>query len=158
MPKISDVTNKMEKKIDLSPFFGEEAFITIKRMSKYQFTLLLNRSREGYSSKMYNLMKSKKDENPDVEVDFNLLPDELGKDVVESSLLVQSEVNRAYYQNSILETKHNFVDDEGELIKICGDWFYENYSGLISPEGQTLDDYLISEIIVFNNSGVSMGE
>jgi hypothetical protein len=161
MPRITDINNPIEKKIDLTPFFKEEAFITIKRMSKYQFTLLLNRSRSGYSAKLYELMTEWRENNPDgtmTNKDFDDMKKSIGVEESEERIKSDSENNRNYYEFSIMETKHNFTGENNELLPINGGWFYDSYSGLVDDSGRVLDDFLVGEIVTFNNTGITLGE
>lgn len=161
MPKVSEITTKIEKRIDLEQFFGEEAFITIKRLHKYQFSYLLNRSRNGYTSKVYELMSKFKEENPDKVLsneEYDKLRTSISVEESEHRISAEAENDRQYYIHSILPDKHNFTDDKGKLVQIDGEWFYNNYSTLQDKERNTLNSFLINEIIKFNNSGISLGE
>ena len=162
MPKISDVTNRLEKKVDLSPFFGEEAFITIKKMGKYQFSLLLNKNRSGYSSKLFSLvrdfMSQSEDErqpNPD---EYEKLRQSIPVEEAQERIAIENEVDCEYYSQSIKADGHNFTDETGEIIPITGEWFYKEFSGLVNSEGRQLNDFLINEIIGFNHKGIVLGE
>lgn len=161
MPKITDINSAMEKRIVLSPFFGEEAFITIKRMNKYQFSFLLNKNRGSYSAKIFSLMTEWKEENQDKEMsasDYDKLRNSIDVNEVENMMMIETEVNRGYFESSIKSNGHNFMNDENHLIELNGGFFFDNYSGLSDPEGRNLTDFLIGEIVSFNHKSVSLGE
>ena len=161
MPKVQEITNLTEKKIDLSGFFGEEAFITIKRLPKYHFTYLLNRSRNGYTLKMYELMTNFKIENPDKildNVEYDKLRNSIPVDESENRITSESENDKQFFSHSILPDKHNFLNEKDKLINLDGSWFYDNYSALLDKDKNMLSNFLINEIISFNNTGLVLGE
>jgi hypothetical protein len=166
MPQIKDMSTLTEKKIDLSAFWGEEAFITIKKMSKYEFTLLLNRSRNGYSSKMFLIMCDWKEQNVNEDgtpkeltnEEYLEMKNSISVEETEERILSESQNDRDYYSKSILPNKHNFTDKDGNLIEINGEEFYNNFSGLMNDKGQNLNDILINEIVTFNHTGITLGE
>jgi hypothetical protein len=162
MPKIADITNKLEKKIDLTPFFGEEAYITIKKMSKYTFSHLINKNRNGYSMEMYRLLMQWKDENSDKDditsQEYDAIKKSISVEETEKREAVENEVNMSYFEESIMKTKHNFTDDDGNAVEISGEWFYKEFSNLKDTDRRVLVDVVITEIINFNQSGISLGE
>jgi len=166
MPKLTDVNQKLELRLDLTPFFGEDAFITIKRMGKYAFTLLLNKNRNGYSMKMYALLMQWKEENTAEDgtvrditnKEYDDIKRSLSVEETEQRQTVENEVNLAYFEGSIMSDKHNFTDEEDKMIELSGEWFYKKFASLVSPQGGTLCDYVISEIVTFNHRGIVLGE
>lgn len=161
MPKISDIQNTIEKKIDLSPFFGEEAYITIKKIPVYTYKLLLNKNRNGYTAKIYELIEERKvvDDIQELSVDiFMELKNSISLEETEQRMKVEEAVDKDFYSLSILKDKHNFVDDSNDLIMLEGGWFYETYSGLTSLDGLSLNDKIMSEIMMFNNRNIHLGE
>lgn len=162
MPSIKNITAAMEKKIDLSEFFGEEAFVSIKRMGKYNYTFLLNKNRNGYTSKLFSLVQEWRESNPGTESVpsdvYDKLKSSISPDEAEERLRVESEVDRAYYELSIKKDGHNFTDDECQNIELDGGWFYDQYANLTNAEGRTLNDVMINEIIQLNYKGLQLGE
>lgn len=156
MPKISDISNILEQKVDLTEFFGEEAFVTLRRLNKYQFSLLLNRSRQGYSTLLYTKMSEYgEDLTPE---DFNAVRESITPEEAEDRLTKESEIDREYYSYSIKKDGHNFTDDEDQLVELDGGAFYDTYSGLTSNSGVSLNDFLINKIIIFNRRGIELGK
>jgi hypothetical protein len=161
MPKIESISNKMEKKIDLSPFFGEEAFITIKKLNKYQFSFLLNKNRQSYSAKLFEICKEWRDDTGADTIpaeEYQKLKLSIGMAEAQEMMRVEDEVDREYYSLSIKPDGHNFTDNDGEIIPITGDWFYTQFSGLSNPEGRSMNDFIINEIVTFNYTGIALGE
>lgn len=161
MPKVSEITTKLDKRIDLEQFFGEEAFITIKRMHKYQFSYLLNRSRNGYSQKVHTLVKEFRESKnlKDITIeDYDNIRNSISVEESEQRIISEAENDKQYYKYSILPDKHNFVDDKDKLINLDGEFFYDKYSLLKDKDENNLNNFLINEIIKFNNSGISLGE
>jgi hypothetical protein len=166
MPKLTDVNQKLELKLGLTPFFGEEAFITIKRMGKYAFTLLLNKNRNGYSMKMYELLTQWREENQaedgsirDITAqEYDDIKKSLSVEDTEQRQTVENEVNLAYFEEGIMPDKHNFTDENDKLIELSGEWFYKKFASLVSPQGGTLCDFVITEIVTFNHRGIVLGE
>lgn len=155
MPKISDISNLMEKKVDLTEFFGEEAFVTLKKLNKYQFSLLLNRSRQGYSTLLYSKMSEYEDLD---EAKFQEIRDSISPEETEKRLEAERDIHREYFSYSIKKDGHNFTNDEDQLVELDGGWFFDTYSGLINGTGNTVGDFLVNKIIVFNRRGLELGE
>jgi len=169
MPSIKDINVALEKKVDLSSFFGEEAFVTIKKMGKYNFSFLLNKGRTGYTSKLYSLIIEWKEQNADYLKDHpevKNLPDgvydklkmSISTEETDDRMKIESEIDKSYYDYSIKKDGHNFTDGEGKLLEIIGEWFFDNFSGLSDSEGRNLNDVMINEIISFNHKGIVLGE
>ena len=162
MPKISDISTAMEKKIDLTPFFGEDAFITIKRMNKYQFSFLLNKNRDSYSAKLFQLITEWKNNHNEEDIltnaEYDKLKLSISPDEVEKLMIVEHEVNRGYFESSIKSSGHNFTSESNELLEIEGGWFYDNFSSLVDSDGRSITDFVVNEIISFNRSSLSLGE
>lgn len=155
MPKISDIANLMEKKVDLTEFFGEDAFITLKKLNKYQFSLLLNRARQGYSTLLYSKMAEYDEIDEDKFIEArNSIPTEEAQE----RLIVESEISREYFLYSIKKDQHNFYGEDGKLVDLDGGWFFDQYSGLLNKEGLSLSDSLVNKIISFNRKGLELGE
>jgi hypothetical protein len=155
MPKISDVSNQIEEKVDLTEFFGEEAFLTIKKLNKYQFSLLLNRSRQGYSTHLYSKMAEVEDLTNE---QYKEITESISPEEADTRLKVEAEIDREYYSYSIKKDGHNFTNDEDQLVELDGGAFFDTYSGLTSSRGLTLNDFLINKIIIFNRRGIELGE
>lgn len=170
MPKMSDLKTVTEAKLDLSRFFGEDAHVTIRKLGKYEFTYLLNKSRRGYKMKMYYLIQGYKEETrilkgldsaEDVEVsnaEFEAIKSGITSLELEELLAVDKEVERDYYLYSILPGGHNFTDDNGDLITLSGDVFFDSFSNLKSEDGESINDFIVNSIVAFNNKGISLGK
>jgi hypothetical protein len=156
MPKISDISNHIEEKITLTEFFGEEAFLTIRKLNKYQFSLLLNRSRQGYSSHVYSKMADIGEGLTSEQ--YKEITDSITPEEADARLKTESEIDREYYSYSIKKDGHNFTDDNDVPVDLDGGKFFDTYSGLISPSGLTLNDFIINKIIMFNRRGLELGE
>lgn len=162
MPKINDINAAMEKKVDLTPFFGEDAYLTIKKMSKYQFSFFLNKNRNSYSAKLFNLMNEWRENNPSAETipfeDYNKIKESISPEETEVLQAIEKEVDRGYYEYSILPDKHNFTGDDDQLIKLDGGSFFDSFSNLTDDKGRILNDVMIGEIVDFNRKGLVLGE
>jgi ABC-type nitrate/sulfonate/bicarbonate transport system substrate-binding protein len=162
MPRLDTMVSALEKKIDLTDFFaGEEAFVTIRKLDKYQFTLLLNRGRSGYNVKLYQLMIDWKEQNPEAVLTnaiFDSMKFSISPEETERLLKLEAENERDFFQLSILSDKHNFTDADDKVVEICADWFWEKFSGLKNSDGVTLGEYLVKQIIEFNQKGLTLGE
>ncbi len=170
MPTIENITPKTELKIDLSVFFKEEAFITIKRLNKYMFTYLSNKNRDGYNaqvfSKTLDLVASRPDYNPETPINEIFISPAEHRQVrasfdlneAKEAMKIENEVELAYFRESILSDKHNFFNEAGELIELDGEWFYQTYGDLEDEKHMSLSDYVKKEILSLNYSGLSLGE
>jgi len=156
MPKISDISNQIEEKVDLTEFFGEEAFLTIRKLNKYQFSLLLNRSRQGYSTHVYSKMADIGEGLTNEQ--YKEITESISPEEADNRLKIEAEIDREYYSYSIRKDGHNFTDDAGALVELDGGKFFDVYSGLIGPSGLTLNDFIINKIIMFNRRGLELGE
>jgi len=162
MPKINDINAAMEKKVDLTPFFGEDAFVTIRKMSKYQFSFFLNKNRNSYSAKLFNLMTEWRENNPDSETmpieNYNKIKESISPEETETLQSIEKEVDRGYWEYSILKDKHNFTGEDDQLIELDGASFFDSFSNLADDKGRTLNDVMIGEIVDFNRRGIVLGE
>jgi len=162
MPSIKEINIALEKKVDLTRFFGEEAFITIKRIGKYNFTYLLNKNRSGYTAKLFELVQEWKVCNPEAEKipakEYDNLKNMISPEESEERLKIETEVNRNFYEFGIKKDGHNFTDEEGKIIELEGGWFYDQFAGLVDSDGRTLDDLMVNEIVGFNHKGLVLGE
>lgn len=162
MPRITDIEKSTERRIDLSAFFGEDAFVTIKRLGKYQFTFLLNKNRGSYTAKLYDLMADWRLQNPGKVLEgaeYNVLKKSISVAEAEEMIKIENEVDKEYYRTSIMPNKHNFTDADGKLLELSGDWFYDLYANLVDDKSRkTLNDVMISEIVDFNHKGIVLGE
>jgi hypothetical protein len=170
MPQIQKIKPVFEKKIDLTPFFKEEAFITIVRMNKYAFTFLTNRNRAGYHAKIFEntlmIIQERDDYDPSAKIaDIMITPEEHRKvramftpEEAQKAIEIEDEVNAAFFMHSIHSTKHNFTGEDGNIVELDGSDFYRTYGETADEKGVTLADYVLRQIMEFNYEDVKLGE
>lgn len=162
MPQVELIKIKNTKRVDVSAFLKEEAFITIKRMNKYKFTYLLNKGREGYSSTIYGRVHELEivEGRKATDLEYNKIRDEITPDEMKAMFEVDERVYLEYFNESIVpDDGHNFTSvKSNELIHLTGTFFWESYGELRNDDGLSLASYLTSEIIQFNSDGLTLGE
>lgn len=171
MPNIDLVKPVLEKRIDLTEFFGEEAYITIRRLNKYTFSFLANKAMEGMSARVFSKLRDMAEEKKELSEynedskfslsDLNNVKLSFTEAEVMEYTRIEIDVERQYFQESILPTGHNFTDMEGASIRLEGGSFYDNFSEIRSQEpgaNRKLGDFLINEITKFNYAGITLGE
>lgn len=170
MPKIENVTLNQTMKVDLTEFFGEEAFITIRRINKNLFTYLAIKSRDGYSSKLFektlDIIKNRPDydENQAVKdvqmtiAEYDEARNSFSMEEVKKGLEIDAETEVAYFKESIMSDGHNFTDMSGNLVELSGTAFYDMYNGLKNSFNVPLSDYVLRVIMTFNRTGLDLGE
>ena len=168
MPQLNLVKPVVRRKLDVTPFFksvmdeGEEAYITMQRISKYQFSYLINKGKEGYINFMYASLKDVVDATGTIpEKDWNDFREAMTDDELNRRMRIEFETSQEYCKLGIALDGHNFLDDNNKPIELDGEWFYLTYGELmaeVNGKNMALSTYLIQNITLFNYEGLTLGE
>jgi hypothetical protein len=160
MPNITKLLERTKKRLDLTEFFGEEAWITIKKLNKKTLTRISFSSIDTFSSKMgTELIKQLKEGKK-----YNKITPEMGDEEAiellkemnlteEKSELMQKAANnieQIALEMGVDPLEHNFVDENGKTFE----WTYEVWMKIGT---QALLKYVVDEIKSFSQ-GFSLGE
>lgn len=157
MPQIDLLKPNNLKKLDLTSWFKEYAFITIRRIGKYKFSYLSNKSKEGYIYTLYReAVNTGKDVNNITDSEYLELGAEFSPENTLQMMLIDQEVRHEYAKEGICPDQHNFFD-KGIEVALDGDWFMDTY-GELQSEGITLSNFVNTEIIRLSQSGLVLGE
>lgn len=160
MPNINKIIEENYKKIDLEKYFGEEAFLHIKKMNKIEsikVQLLIGSLPENNLvkymikyAKENNLtldeVKEKLSNEENQDMLFDIISNTKNDKSIEDMLKIQKEIYDLYIINCICEDKHNFVDNDNVLIDLSKpELFYKVFDDEII-------EYIIDEIKKHNES------
>jgi hypothetical protein len=144
-----------EKQLDLSHFFGEPAYITIKRLSRDTKQKIQLFSAGSISTKFSQFITAgleKGDIDPEKMADDESIKEQLLKmaqtmtpEELEQSQETLYTVDELYLLNCVDQEKHNFTDKDGNLVKIDKYFFSELIPGEVVQ-------FILCEIKSFNKT------
>lgn len=149
MPDITSRMSGRTKKLDVSQFFGESAYITLiqlKRTERKRIQLLsMSTAVASISRKM---AESGGPDNFDpISVGRMFL--ELPEDERNKAAEVSGEIEKIIIESGVHQTNHNLLDNEGKPYPLNID-FWENF-----PEAC---QFVIEQSKKFNEDGLPLGE
>jgi len=147
------------KKLDVSEFFGEGEFLTIKYIPRDMWQKINRLALKRSDTLLYSEYKkmfgddNKKDEKKQVERITEIMRG-ISTEELEEAQAVEEKTNRMIIENGLSENDHSFTND-GKTVKLTADVIQQ--IGHVASNKISFYEFLISEIRAYN-SGFDLGE
>jgi hypothetical protein len=158
MPNVSKLLAKADKKVDLSKFFNEEAWITIKRIKRDVFKLysfmVMNGLEMNMAKQYMSDGKNVDINNIDTKKAITTLESINNEDVIKLAEN-SKQAEKLLLENAVDPDNHNFVGEDEKKIKL-NYGFWQTY-GAVKVDNESMTDYVIKQITEFQREN-SLGE